>query len=110
VSEQERNPWYPGGERDAMKWTEEFCRLNPTADPDTMIGWFANAIETGVLHGRREAEAQTAPALDVEGWADVMLDALRESDGGNNPFYSDDDDTVSLARQLAEAVVARLRR
>jgi len=42
-------------------------------------------------------------------WADIMLDALRDSDGGNNPFYSDDPNTVSLARQLAETVVARLR-
>jgi hypothetical protein len=44
----------------------------------------------------------------VDEWADVMMDALRASDGGNNPFYSDDPDTISLARQLAEAVVAHL--
>lgn len=46
----------------------------------------------------------------VDEWADVMMDALRASDDGNNPFYSDDEDTISLARQLAEAVVARLGR
>jgi hypothetical protein len=44
----------------------------------------------------------------VDEWADVMMDALRASDDGNNPFYSDDPDTISLARQLAEAVVAHL--
>lgn len=37
-----------------------------------------------------------------------MMDALRNSDDGDNPFYSDDEDTISLARQLAEAVVSRL--
>jgi hypothetical protein len=44
----------------------------------------------------------------VDEWADVMMDALRASDDGNNPFYSDDPDTIRLARQLAEAVVAHL--
>lgn len=44
----------------------------------------------------------------VDDWADVMMEALRGSDNGNNPFYSDDEDTVSLARELGEAVVVRL--
>lgn len=40
-------------------------------------------------------------------WDEIMLDALRSSDGGNNPFYSDDPDTVSLAHQLGDAVRAQ---
>lgn len=27
-------------------WAEEFCRLYPGVDEDTLTGWFANAIET----------------------------------------------------------------
>lgn len=43
---------------------------------------------------------------DLERLADIVLDALALSDGGNNPFYKDDDDTVSLAHQIAEVIVA----
>lgn len=32
---------------DARVWAKEFCHLNPALDEGTMIGWFANAIETG---------------------------------------------------------------
>lgn len=31
---------------DAAVWTDEFCKLNPGMDWGTMVGWFANAIET----------------------------------------------------------------
>lgn len=58
---------------DAMVWAEEFCRIfngfrimggrvpgpggdplpDNTIDEGAMVGWFANAIETGVNQGRR---------------------------------------------------------
>jgi hypothetical protein len=48
---------------DARVWAEEFCKRfgvhDPTTDNDVddpkglMIGWFANAIETGCLHEAR---------------------------------------------------------
>jgi hypothetical protein len=45
---QGEKPGYPYGEMDALKWAEEFERLNPgVMDKDTMLGWFANAIMTG---------------------------------------------------------------
>ena len=31
---------------DASIWASEFCKLNPSMDEGTMIGWFANAIVT----------------------------------------------------------------
>lgn len=52
------------------------------------------------MSARREAA--------IAAWAEVMMDALRASDNGNNPFYSDDPDTVDLARELAEAAVTYL--
>lgn len=30
---------------DAEKWADAFCELNPGADRENMVGWFANAIE-----------------------------------------------------------------
>lgn len=54
------------------------------------------------------ASRDSAARPTTDEWADIMLDALRQSDGGNNPFYADDPDTVNLARELAEAVVAAL--
>jgi hypothetical protein len=54
-----RDPWYPGGQRDASIWVEEYLRTYPDGckDGDTMLGWFANAIETGAMHGAAEATA-----------------------------------------------------
>jgi hypothetical protein len=42
---------------DASVWTDEFMKLVKTGidvDWDLMIGWFANAIETGRATGRSE--------------------------------------------------------
>lgn len=66
--------------------------------------WDSIAADPGVP----TSPVSAVPAVDE--WAETMMDALLASDGGDNPFYSDDDDTISLARQLAEAVVGRLRR
>lgn len=37
--------------RDAAKWADAFCQLNPSASVDEglMIGWFANALEAPKL-------------------------------------------------------------
>lgn len=54
------------------------------------------------------------PALTLEErlahieWHEVVMEALRRSSNGNNPFYSDDPDTVSLAREIGDAVAAAL--
>jgi hypothetical protein len=39
---------------DAQKWADAFCEINPDADRETMVGWFANAIENSsdVRRGR----------------------------------------------------------
>lgn len=41
---------------DAKKWAVEFCRLNHGTEMtvSSMLGWFANAIETGRNAGRKE--------------------------------------------------------
>jgi len=38
---------------DAHVWASEFNLLFPDSDIDTMLGWFANAIETGRSAGLR---------------------------------------------------------
>jgi hypothetical protein len=46
------------GETDATKWADEFMRVifnhDVTVDRELMVGWFANAIESG-----REAERKS---------------------------------------------------
>ena len=48
---------------DAHVWAKEFIRMknlhNFDIDEDLMIGWFANAIETGRSAGIREASAKS---------------------------------------------------
>jgi hypothetical protein len=64
---------------DARVWAEEFCKRfgvhDPTTDNDVddpkglMIGWFANAIETGSLHEARrrpKTERNPDPIPDAE--------------------------------------------
>jgi hypothetical protein len=43
-------------------WAEEFAKVCPEVDRGLMLGWFANAIETGRSAGRSEA----APVAPVE--------------------------------------------
>lgn len=45
------------GTTDASVWAEEFKKVYPDADRGTMIGWFANAIETGRDAGRLAAHS-----------------------------------------------------
>lgn len=40
---------------DAAVWTNEFIKVVPDADWGLMVGWFANAIETGRDAGLRAA-------------------------------------------------------
>ena len=42
---------------DAAKWAATFVETFPEANYGTMIGWFANAIETGRSHPRARTEA-----------------------------------------------------
>lgn len=40
------------GSTDAAVWAEEFAKFAPDVDEGTMIGWFANTIETATQHAR----------------------------------------------------------
>lgn len=42
---------------DAQDWARAFCERFPNSDEDTMLTWFANAIETGRKHTNRTATA-----------------------------------------------------
>lgn len=45
---------------DAQEWAREFCRHAPAVDEGWMIGWFANAIETGRRHHPAQVAADRA--------------------------------------------------
>ena len=64
------------------------------------------AIES---EARAEERARLADAVRERDWTEFMLDALRASDGGNNPFYGDDDDTCALATELGEVIHSAVR-
>jgi len=86
----ERDPWYPGGQRDASLWVAEFFRIYPDgkADADTMLGWFANAIETGVMVGAAAPQPRDdllpPPLLDVARLTDIAEMALGEVATGHD--------------------------
>lgn len=46
------------GVRDASVWARAFVELFPDADEGLMLGWFANAIETGYEIGRGRARQE----------------------------------------------------
>lgn len=49
---------------DAAKWAKAFCQKFPNNDEGTMIGWFANAIETACdTRGARQLEIAQQQAL-----------------------------------------------
>lgn len=60
---------YPFGDPDASKWADEFMRLLGMGvlrfSHDTMLGWFANAIETGYMLHRDEI-APTIKKLQLD--------------------------------------------
>jgi hypothetical protein len=51
------DPGFPRGNTDALVWAEYFMELfgdrRDEIDTGLMIGWFANAIETGRMEGQR---------------------------------------------------------
>lgn len=57
----------------AMTWAEEFCRLNPTMEPGTMVGWFANAMQTAESLYRR----RTATHINVQQGYNVSAAAIK---------------------------------
>lgn len=48
-------------------WAEEFAKVFPDVDEGTMIGWFANAMETAKTHRDREISEVISEARIV-GW------------------------------------------
>jgi hypothetical protein len=98
------DPWYPGGDPDAMHWVEEFDRIFPDHSPDgdVMLGWFANAIETGRLAAER-----ARPGVSREALARVLREVapLRYADD-----WPDDDPMIvgPFAIQEADAILAVL--
>lgn len=51
----ERPDW-PLPSFDARDWAAAFCKINPSMDEETMIGWFASAL----MRGYYEHAARTA--------------------------------------------------
>ena len=68
----------------------------------------SDSVRGGTKRRWSEPSGSLDAALRLD-WPDVMMEALRASDDGNNPFYSDDEDTIRLAHELADAVLAALR-
>jgi hypothetical protein len=69
----DKNYNYLIGEIDAQVWVDAWLEIiaeNPSiaTDPDAMLGWFANAIESGVM------------SVDDRGWAEDFLERLEEPD------------------------------
>lgn len=55
---------------DAQLWAREFVALSPPTDEGTMIGWFANAIETGRSAGYARGRDDQAAGVGTwpPGW------------------------------------------
>jgi hypothetical protein len=69
----DKNYNYLVGETDAQVWVDAWLEIiaeNPSiaTDPDAMLGWFANAIESGVM------------SVDDCDWAEDFLERLEEPD------------------------------
>lgn len=57
----ERSDW-PLPSFDARDWAQAFCKVNPSVDESTMIGWFANAL----MRGYDEARADDVKGVEHE--------------------------------------------
>jgi len=51
----EQRPDWPLPSFDAQDWAKAFCKLNPSADYELMLAWFANALMRGYDEGRSRA-------------------------------------------------------
>lgn len=101
------DPWYPGGQRDARVWVRAFLDANPRVAvagpaPDMLLGWFANAIETGVLLGHREAGTRADDARQA------ALDALYELRRQLYPLPLGENLDVTQGREDERTEVLRL--
>jgi hypothetical protein len=72
--------------RDAMVWAEKFMEITSTSsvavDLMTMVGWFANAIENGAMHGYKDGWSQGREAL-ID---DLMYDLEEDPEWDMIPF------------------------
>lgn len=50
---------------DAQVWAEEFVKMNPHMDEGTMIGWFANAMQTAIDLTTRKLDSQLVIPADL---------------------------------------------
>jgi hypothetical protein len=50
---------------DAQVWAEEFVKMNPHMDEGTMIGWFANAMQTAIDLTTRKLDSQLVIPSDL---------------------------------------------
>lgn len=68
------------GVRDASVWARAFVELFPDADEDLMLGWFANAIETGyeIGRGRARQEYEQKAIEQIESSKNTESPAARE--------------------------------
>jgi hypothetical protein len=83
---------------DAMVWAQEFCRINPGVELDTMLGWFANAIETGRNAGYRRAERTGDLCAEALAGAEVKKFSPKPGDIFFVTLKSDDIDELTVRR------------
>lgn len=59
---------------DAREWVERFEKEHPTAmDPDTMIGWFANALMRGYDEGMKAGTWEDEGSIDPKQYTELEL-------------------------------------
>jgi hypothetical protein len=63
------------GSRDAAVWADEFAKVDPDLDWGLMVGWFANAIETGASH------VGVVEAMRRSGWTEDMIGTAMDAAG-----------------------------
>jgi hypothetical protein len=77
---------------DAMLWAQEFCRIfegtvvsavetdEPSVDPGTMVGWFANAMQTAInqYERKKQRDAELIKVRATQGVPDQAPGAFIE--------------------------------
>lgn len=62
---------------DAQRWAEEFVKLNPGADHDLMLSWFANAIMAGYDTAQARATSSESTVTGQLAQKLLEIDAAR---------------------------------
>ena len=89
------------GTDDAAMWARAFKHLFPSSDEALMLGWFANAIETGKKFGLTAHRASMAEALK---------EPTRDEASAVPERFSGDIYSVRMMRVLSAFASARRRK